>query len=190
MPSFEDLQTLWQQQPVRLATPAQAVALTGAFRRYGRRQNILYSLKLVVVAVQLAILVISLRHRPYMLLGACLADFSALLFLIRDWRAQHAVARLNFTDASTEFLHESLNRLQALRYPFRTREFYIALGGTFIGVNIMLAGNWLSHALTIPMPYVVYQLARFIRVRRFEHEAQPLIDRIGVLLRTLEGSPA
>ena len=48
------------------------------------------------------------------------------------------MARLNFADPSTEFLHNALARLNAQRNPFRNREFYIAIGGAFVGVNLMI----------------------------------------------------
>ncbi|MCU1235377.1 MAG: hypothetical protein JWP63_3344 [Candidatus Solibacter sp.] len=188
MPSFEDLQTLWQKQPVRRVSAKQAAELTTAFRRYGRRNDIINSTKLLIVATQLVILTGYLRQRPMMLFGACVAIFSALFFLFRDWRNQRAVARLNFADPSTEFLHAALARLNALREPYHTREFYITLAGAFIGVNLMLE-SWAGHLFALAIPFGIYALARFVRGRRFARECQPLIDRLTAALKTMESQP-
>jgi hypothetical protein len=186
MVRFEDLQTLWQKQPSRAATPKQAAELTSAFRRYGRRHDLLYLTKLLLVALQMAFLATVLRHRPQVLFGACLAVFCSLLFLVRDWRAQRAVARLNFDDPSMEFLRHALERLNALRNPFRYREFYIAIGGAFVGMNLMIDGPWTAHLPTLAMPYLMYRLCRFIRDRRFARECEPLVHRLTAVLSTLE----
>lgn len=188
MVRFEELQDLWQKQPARAATSVQAAELTSAFRRYGRRQDLLYLTKLLVVAVQMAFIVSALRHRPLVLFGACLAVFCSLVFLVRDWRAQRAIARLNFADPSTEFLHHALARLQALRNPFRNREFVIAIGGAFVGVNLMIDGSWIAHLPSLAMPYLIYRFGRFVRGRRFQSQCQPLIDRLAVVLETMEAA--
>ena len=39
MAPFEELQALWQQQPVRAVTAPEAAELTSALRRYGRRRR-------------------------------------------------------------------------------------------------------------------------------------------------------
>src|SRR6185312_7764368 len=104
MPKFEDLQTLWQRQPVRRIPAHHAAELTGAFRCYGRRRDVINTIKLVIVAADLAFLAYYMRHRPMMLLGACIAIFSSIFFLLCDWRAQRSIARLNFADSSIEFL--------------------------------------------------------------------------------------
>ena len=189
MAHFEDLQTLWQQHSVRTLAAPQAAEFTAAFRRYGRRQDLINLTKLLFISVQMALITGALRHRPRMLFGACLAVFCSLLFLFRDWRDQRAVARLNFAEPSTEFLHDAIARLNAQRDPFRKREFYIAIGGAFIGLNMMFE-SWGGHLSTLAMPFLIYRLGRFVRDRRFRREAQPLIDRLSAVLETMEGNHA
>jgi hypothetical protein len=189
MARFEELQTLWQRQPVRTVTAPQAAELTSAFRRYGRRHDRINLAKLLLVAAQMAVITSALRHRPLMLFGACLVVFTALLFLFRDWHAQRAVARLNFADPSTEFLRKALTRLEAQRNPFRNREFYIALAGAFVGLNLMFE-SLAGHLFTILVPFLIYRFGRFVRDRRFQREAQPLIDRLSAILETMAGNPA
>lgn len=186
MVRFEDLQTLWQTQPSRAATPRQSAELTAAFRRFGRRHDLINLTKLFAIGIQLTTPAIYLRHRPQVLSGVCLAVFSSLVFLIRDWRAQRAVARLNFADPSTEFLHTALARLNALRDPFRNRAFYIMMAGVWVGMNLVIAGSWIAHAATLAMPYVIYRFGRFVRRRRFACESQPLIDRLTAILATMD----
>jgi hypothetical protein len=195
MAQFEELQQLWQQQPPRAVPHHDAAALTSAFRRYGRRHDLIYFGKAIVVACQLIFLVAQLRDRPLALFGACLADFSAILFMVSDWRAQRDIARLNFASPSVAFLRTALARLHARRNPFRTREFYIAMAGFWIGCNLMLATHWAhwtlsrvltAHALITATPFAAYAFGRWFRGKRFQKECQPLIDRIESLLETME----
>jgi hypothetical protein len=196
MAPFEELQQLWQRQPPPAAMPApDAAALSDAFRRYGRRHDLIYLGKAIVIACQLIFLVTLLRHRPLALFGACLADFGAILFMVSDWRAQRAIARLNFAEPSVAFLRSAIARLQAQRNPFRNREFFIAMGGIWIGCNLMFASMeshmTLSNALfalafTTALPFAAYALGRWIRRKRFEKQCRPLIVRLEAVLETME----
>src|SRR4051794_25485590 len=118
MARFEELQQLWQQQPERGLTPRAAAELTSAFRRYGRRNDWINVAKLLLIAVQLYLLVSVLRHRPLTLFGACLMDFSALYFMLSDWRNQRAIARMNFAATSMDFIRGAIVRLNGMRNPF------------------------------------------------------------------------
>ena len=81
--------------------------------------------------------------------GACLAVFSGVLFLVSDWRTQRAIARLNFAAPSVAFLRSAIARLEAQRNPFHTREFYIAMGGFWVGCNLMFAAAGPCAALSL-----------------------------------------
>src|ERR1019366_1073126 len=195
MAQFEQLQQLWQRQPRRAFPPTDAVALSRAFRRYGRRHDLINVGKVILIAGQLIFLLAQLRHRPLALFGGCLADFSGILFMIADWRAQRAIARLNFAAPSVEFLRSAIARLHAQRNPFRTREFYIAMGGVWIGCSLILASHWPQEtfssllpgfALITAMPFGAYAVGRWIRRKRFEKQCRPLIVRLEAVLETLE----
>ena len=138
MAQFEELQQLWQRQPQSAAPPHDAAALSHAFRRYGRRHDAIYFAKAVVICLSIFLLSL-LRHRPLAAFGASLTVFSGILFLVSDWRAQRAIARLNFAEPSVTFLRSALARLYAQRNPFRTRQFYVAMGGIWVGCNLVLA---------------------------------------------------
>jgi hypothetical protein len=194
MAQFEDLQQLWRRQPQRTMPLREATALSHAFRRYGRLHDLINLGKVVMIACQLVFLVAQLRHRPLALFGACLADFSAILFMVSDWRTQRAIARLNFAAPSVAFLRSAIARLHVQRNPFRTRAFYIAMGGVWIGLNLMLASMesrmtlasaLLALAFTTAMPFAVYGLGRWVRGKRFERECRPLIHRLEGALRTM-----
>ena len=72
MARFEELQQLWQHQPERGFSRRDSAELTHAFRRYGRRNDLINIGKVLVLAFQLVFLVTQLRHRPMALFGACL----------------------------------------------------------------------------------------------------------------------
>ena len=195
MAQFEELQQLWQHQPEPIVSSLDAAALTHAFRRYGRRHDLINLGKVILIACQLIFLVAQLRHRPLALFGACIADSSAVLFVISDWRTGRAIARLNFAAPSMDFLRSAIARLEAQRNPFRSREFYIAMVGVWIGSNVMVSSDWprlplsgalTSLALTTAAPFAAYALGRWIRGKRFAKECLPLILRLERVLQTME----
>ena len=192
MAEFEELQQLWQRQPRRATPLNDAAELTNAFRRYGRRHDLIYLGKTVVIAFQLILLLSLLRH-PLAIFGACLADFSAILFLVSDWRTQRAIARLNFAAPSLEFLRSAVARLEEQRNPFRSRHLFIALGGFWVGLGLMLADVWrqmplpvLALAIITAAPFLGYAQAVRIRRKRFEKRCRPLIERLESVLQTME----
>jgi hypothetical protein len=195
MAEFEELQQLWREQPPSVMPSHDAAALSGAFRRYGRRHDLIYLGKAILIACQLVLLVTVLRHRPLALFGACLADFSAVLFLISDWRRGRAIGRLNFSAPSVVFLRSAIDRLEAQRNPFRTREFYIAICGFWTGCGLLLASVWPRMTLSQDVLVVAilaaeafggYALAVRIRRKRFEKRCRPLIERLESVLQTME----
>jgi hypothetical protein len=195
MAQFDELQQLWQRQPQSAAPPHDAVALSHAFRRYGRRHDAIYFAKTIVIGCLLIFLLSLLRHRPLAAFGASLTVFSGILFMVSDWRAQRAIARLNFAEPSVAFLRSALARLYAQRNPFRTREFYIAMGGTWIGCTLILASHWPQErissllpgfAVIAALPFAGYAFGRWVRGKRFEKECRPLIHRLEAVLETME----
>ena len=194
MARFEELQQLWQQQPERGLPHRAAADLTTAFRRYGRRNDWISLAKLLLIAVQLCLIVSVFRHRPVTLFGACLVDFSALYFLLFDWRSQRAIARMNFAAPSRDFIRCAIARLHAQRNPFHAREFRIALTGFYAGLAIMVAGRWdkmefprglLFVATLLLTPFLAFAFGRWIRSKRFNAECRPLIERLEQTLATM-----
>ena len=195
MAPFDELQVLWQNQPEAGSAHFDAAAAAGAFRRYGRRQdtiNIAKSIALIGVTVYS---VESMRHRPLFLFAVTLILFSAVLALITEWRNQRAIASFDFSAPSVAFVRGAIARLQQQRNPFHTREFAILFGAVFIGYNVMVVasyGKWtvpqraIGHAAAAFLPAMIYVFARGVRAKRWEAECRPLVERLTVLLETLE----
>ena len=195
MANFEELQQIWQQQRGAGFTRLDAASLTGAFRRYGRRNDVINVCKVLVIATQLYFIVTVFRHRPITLFGACLVDFSALFFMLCDWRNQRAIAQLNFASPSTAFVRRAIERLKQQRDPFRTRDFLIALTGFWTGSLVILADRWsrsqhpwLFAFVMLCMPFPGFAFGRWIRRTRFRRECQPLLERLEALLVTMSES--
>jgi hypothetical protein len=195
MAEFEDFQQLWRRQPQCPTLLGEAAALRHAFRRYGRRNDVIYLGKAIVLASLLIFILSLLRHRPLAAFGVSLAVFSGVLFLISDWRTQRAIARLNFASPSVEFLRSAIARLEAQRDPFHTREFRIGWGGLWIGCILMFADKWslMSPSLAVAVlacviaaQFAAYASARRVRTQRFEKECLPLIHRLESMLETTE----
>lgn len=195
MARFEELQQLWQRQPERSFTRRDAAELTHAFRRYGRRNDFVGVAKILVIAIQLCFLVSVFRHRPLTLFGACVVDFSALYFMLFDWRKQRAIARMDFAAPSVEFIRGAIARLNAQRSPFHGREFRLALTGFWAGCAIMVAGRWskmvypqslLFIAMLLVMPFAGFAFGRWVRAKRFQTECRPLIERLEHVLATMQ----
>jgi hypothetical protein len=121
------------------------------------------------------------------LFGALLVDCCVIYFLVWEWRNQRAVARLNFAARSVDFLRTAIARLEALRNPFRGREFYILMGGFWLGGNIMLrGGNWIARLLLTAMPFAIYYPSVYVRAKRWNLEAGPIVARLKQLIEAAE----
>ena len=195
MARFEELQQLWQHQPEHGFSRRASAELTQAFRRYGRRNDWINVVKCAIFAFQLCLLVSVFRHRPLILFGVCVMDFSALYFMLCDWRNQRAIARMDFATPSVEFVRSAIARLAALRSPFHGREFRIAITGFWIGCAIMVAGRWskmaypenlLFIAMCLTMPFAGFAFGRWVRAKRFANECRPLIERLERVLATMQ----
>jgi hypothetical protein len=195
MAQFEELQQLWQRHAQSAMPPHDAAELSHAFRRYGRRHDLIYIVKTALIACQFIFLVTLLHDRPLALFWACVTDLSGVFFLVSDWRTQRAIARLNFAAPSMEFVRTAIARLQAQRDLFRTREFWIAMAGIWMGCNLMVANMQPNMTLRSALPahavanvtmFAAFFLGRWIRRKRFEKECRPLIARLQAVLVTME----
>src|SRR5437868_2045103 len=100
MAQFDELQTLWQTQPAAATQPFDPTALSGAFRRFGRRQDLINLAKFALVIWATDRCFIAFRDRPIMALASGGLLFFAAVALIAEWRIQRGIARLNFTAPS------------------------------------------------------------------------------------------
>jgi hypothetical protein len=183
MAQFEELQALWQQQPETPISHRDAASLATDFRRFGRRQDLINLAKLSTLVFQIVYVVLYMRHDALKMLGAALADATVVYFLAKEWRNQRAVARLDFTARSTDFVRSAIARMEALRNPFRGRPFYILMGGFWVGTNLMLPpGHWWYRLFLTAVPFLIYKPGVYLRAKRWDHECRPLVERLQALV--------
>ena len=107
MAPIEELQLLWQSQATPTVRAFDARSLSVAFRKIGRRQDIINIAKSVLIAGTLVSSGITYRHRPLMLLSTTLLLLTAGLAILAEWRIQRGIARLDFSAASLDFVRET-----------------------------------------------------------------------------------
>ena len=189
MANFDDLQELWQQQvtPEPVST-RDAASLAKDLRKFGRRQDLINGAKLALMVWQVVVLVMRYRHDPVRMFGMMVLDCCVLYFLLNEWRNQRAVARLNFAASSVEFVRDAIARMEALKNPFRGREFYILMGGIWVGMNlIMPQSGWIWRLVWAVFPFAIYKPSVYLREKRWNHEAGPIVQRLRELLDAAEG---
>jgi hypothetical protein len=191
MAQFDELQQLWQQQAETPVTRHDAESLTSDLRRFGRRQDLINFAKVLLLIGQVVYLVVKTRHYPMTMFGAGLVDICVVYFLVHEWRNQRRVARLNFAASSVEFLRTAIERMQALRNPFKGREFYVMMAGFWVGCNLMLRGDrWIHRAVLSALPFAIYYPSVYLRGKRWDHECGPLVRRLKALVEAAEENRA
>jgi hypothetical protein len=195
MAQFDELQTLWQTQPSPAIPAFDGAALAGAFRRYGRRQDIINIAKFALVIFAVVRCYTAFHDRLPIALAFGGLLFFAVVAIIAEWRIQRGIARLNFSAPSVDFVRASIARLQAQRNPYHTTAYVFLFASIFIAYNIMAFANWhkmtierriLSHAVATAFPPLLYVFGRWIRAKRWNADYRPLVERLTVLLETLE----
>jgi hypothetical protein len=194
MAPFDELQTLWQSQPARPAQVDPAV-LAGEFRRYGRRQDIVNTVKAALLAGVLVNVVVTMRHRPLVLFALLSILAAAVLALAAEWRNQRAIGALDLSAPSVDFVRAAIARLQRQRNPFHTREFAALFAVVCLGYNLMVLDHYerwtllervAGHVFSVLLPAAIYAVGRLVRASRWNSECRPLILRLKSLLETLE----
>jgi hypothetical protein len=195
MAPFEELQALWQSQPAQMLARFDAAAAANAFRRYGRRQDIINTAKTVLLAAAIVDALVFSRHRPVVLFAVCLMLLCGFVALVAEWRTQRAIAAFDFSAPSVAFVRAAIARLQAQRNPLHTREYAILFGAVFVGYNAIVISSYgkstmlervIGHAMGAILPVMIYVVGRAVRARRWDAECRPLVDRLSALLETLE----
>jgi len=195
MAPFDELQVLWQNQPTKTVPRIDPAQFAGEFRRYGRRQDIINTAKAILLTAVVVDAVVFGRHKPIILFAVCLMLFSGVLALIAEWRNQRAIAAFDFSAPSVEFVRSAITRLQQQRNPLHTREYGILFAAVLVGYNLIVLSSYgrstmtervVGHTIGLVLPGCIYVLARYIRARRWESECRPLVNRLTVLLETLE----
>jgi hypothetical protein len=194
MAPFDELQTLWQSQnpPPPAVNPA---ALAGAFRRLGRKHDLINIAKALLLAAALVNTVIGVSHRPLVLLTIVGILSFGVIALVVEWRIQRGIARLNFSACSVDFVRDAIARMQAQRNPYHTPAYFSLLAAVLVGYNLIVYSSWtklspdrrvLWHVVASTFPAVIYVFGRWVRAKRFNAEYLPLIQRLNLLLEVLE----
>src|SRR5581483_5217635 len=109
MAPFEELQDLWQRQAEIPTTRLEDV--NRLLRAYGRRQNWINTAKAVVVGALLAACIVKAHSSPIRLAALIVIVLAAAAVMAREWRAQSAIARRDFSEPSLGFVTRTLDRL-------------------------------------------------------------------------------
>ena len=194
MAEFEKLQELWQQQPQPRMVSANAEALTRAFAKYGRRQDWINIVKLVAIATVMGWELARLRWSAGSLAGVAIVAAVAGSLLAIDWRSQRVISRLDFAEPSAAFVRTAIDRLMEQREPFR-KYYWPFMLSLVVALNLMFWSDlgsrptWWKytwHFVGCALLFAVYPLVRKIRIKRFEAECRPLVDRLVRMLAALE----
>ena len=196
MAPFEELQQLWQSQPQvePRALGAESRGMATALRRFRRRQYVINGVKLAAMLWMTWFLLSRLRLSVWSAIGVALFLAGFISALILDWRIQSAIARLDFTCPSAEFVDATLERLRDPNAPFR-RNGWVCIALVAASVNVMYsrasAGQELSTRIASHAAITLFLAAAFalglkVRAKRYAIEYRPLLERLAALKAAIE----
>ena len=186
MARLEELQQLWKSQGLPAPAAVDSHGMKAALRRFGRRQNLVYSVKAVLVVWLVWFCLSWVELSALTLAGAAMLLGGALSLLITDWRNQLGIARLDFTKPSAGFLDSVLERLRDPNAPFR-RLFWLHMIPICAGINLLLAAHSLmTHVAAALGPFAGYALGMMVRSKRYAAEFRPIIERLTAMKKALE----
>jgi hypothetical protein len=131
MARFGELEALWQSHA---SAPGPSVG--DLMRDLRRKHQTIYIVKAVAVAVLAAVMLFVVHQFVVAMAGGLLVISGAALTLTVDWRAHHALARLEFTAPVSSFASEATRMLRRLERPLPVQ--YLALlFDPFAGLNLI-----------------------------------------------------
>ena len=195
MVQFDELQQLWQSQRQPRAAAVDPRGMTHALRRFGRRQNLINTVKVAVVVWQTWFCLSRLGLSWLTAMGQAIFLAGAVSLVTADWRNQLGIAHLDFTKPSTGFVDSARDRLRDPNAPLRRRFWpnMIAIGA---GINLLFAARWAAstpqhriaaHLTASAAPFAAYALGLKIRSKRYSLEYRPLVERLTSMKKALEG---
>jgi hypothetical protein len=191
MAPFDELQALWQSQN----PPVAPAAVAGAFRRYGRRRDLINIFKVVLIGFVLVRAILHLKQDPLEMAAILLILATAVIAIAAEWRIQRRIARLDFSAPSIDFVRGAIAHLQSQRNPYHTPAYLLFFAGIFVSYNLMTVASWhrltlerriIWHLASTASPVILYAFGRWCRAKTFNAEYRPLIERLRGLLETLE----
>ncbi len=187
MAEFEKLQELWQRQEPPPISVDDTERLTRSLTAYGRRQYVINIVKAILVAAVLAWSINHAQPSARVVAGYSLIGVAAAVLLIREWRSQRVISRLEFDQPSLGFVRSTIDRLHEQRDPAR-RYYWPFVASVVIGMNLMLAEThrlWLR-LIASGLPFMAFELGMWVRRKRFDLECRPLIDQLDAMRSALE----
>lgn len=191
--TFEELQELWQSQRQPAVAAVDSRGMTDALSRFGRRQNLINTLKAAVVVWQVWSCLSRLGVSVLTVAGEAAFLVGVASVLMSDWRHQLGIVHLDFARPSAGFVDTVLARLRDPNAPLRRRMWLnIVLIGA--GVNLLFAEGWagstpqqriLHHLAATLFPAAAYLLGFKIRSMRYGVEYRPLMVRLTAMKRAL-----
>ena len=192
MPGFEELQAIWQSQ-ASLPHALQLDALRDSLRHYTGRMKRIYAVKCAAIAVLSSTILLFGRLSPHLLAALVAVIAVAVIMLALDWRNQRAIAGLDFTTVSVAFIRDTIRRLREQREPF-LRSYWLIFAVVALFENVWVESlpvRWTwpvrsaSHVLATALPFGALELGRWVRIRRFERECRPILDRLTAIEQSL-----
>jgi hypothetical protein len=191
MARFEDLQQLWQSQSdVQVAdVPVDVRGTADALSRFGRRQNVVNILKILLIAWQTWVCLSRLGLSWQTVVGQAMFVTGVANMLVADWRNQLGIARLDFSRPSAGFVESALDQLRDPNAPIRKR-FWLQIVLIVVGVNMVISARpqyslW-AHIVISACLCAAYALGLKIRGKRYELEYRPIKRQLLTLKRALE----
>jgi hypothetical protein len=190
---FEELQQLWQSQPQPAAEAVDSHGVADELRRFGRRQNIIFSAKASLILWQIGYCFWRVGVSILSVSGEAIFLAGAISFLVTDWRNQLGIARLDFTKPWAGFVDSALERLRDPNAPFR-RWFWLNMLLVGVGANLLLGcrwaastpqQRWVSHATATATPFACWVVGLTLRTKRYELEYRPLMERLTAMKKAL-----
>jgi len=186
MARLEELQQLWQSQAQPAGAAVDSAGMSAVLRRFGRRQNMIYAAKTVLLVCLACVCLSRLGKSAITVLGAVLLLASALGLVIGDWRNQSAIARLDFTKSSAGFVDSVLERLRDPNAAFR-RLFWLHMIPICAGINLLFAAQSIAFHLGATLgPFAGCALGLQVRKKRYAAEYRPIIERLEAMKMALE----
>ena len=129
MAPLEELQQLWQHQPLMEMNVRR---VWGDLDRFGRRQHVINAMKVALIAVETWFCFTRLGVSSLTVCGQALFIVGTMNIVFRDWRKQVGIARMDFSAPSVHFIDQALARLDDPNAGLRKglwRDLLLVIGG-------------------------------------------------------------
>lgn len=193
MAPFEEIQQLWRNQPQSFAVTVDVRGTVNAFRRFGRRQNIINTLKAGLIVFQTWYCLHKLGISALTVCGQALFVAGIANILLADWRNQMGIARLDFTIPPAGFIEKALARMDHPNAGYRQR-LWLTLPLVCTGMNLLglsRSGSPLPDRLVVHMGMTAALLVTFaaglkLHAKRCEMEYRPIKERLIAMKMAIE----